>query len=407
MRTVLKLSILATAFVLSAGAALARAQGFTAIRADVSVRVSLGANQQKELSFEAAADQFCDISTDAKDDVPLQMSVVDPMGETLLKEADAAEGVVFIAPASGRYRLILKMNVPDAEMAKTFGEKQVTVSYTNKLDLPKDAETKSVKVINGYQAKIVNEPGDNGKTYFLVQKGGKTKAIMRAEKEIGGGYYFSDDPTQEDGANAKQSAALMHSTADKTGDGTPDVAVEYYTGGAHCCFEITFFELGDRVRQLPTISTDNDRMTAIGKKPGGGLRFAFAEQAFAYWNINFAQSPMPTVIYEFDKSDNLIPRFDLMQKPAPSLAILKRKAAAAKAKINLKPYVSPDDNFNDWEDSFWGDMLDLIFTGHEDLAWQYFDMVWPAKKKGKEKFLADFKEQLGHTIYGDWKKQGH
>ena len=51
-------------------------------------------------------------------------------------------------------------------------------------------------------------------------------------------------------------------------------------------------------------------------------------------------------------------------------------------------------------------MLDLIFTGHEDLAWEYFNMVWPPKKKGKEKFLADFKEQLAQTSYGEWKKQG-
>ena len=48
-------------------------------------------------------------------------------------------------------------------------------------------------------------------------------------------------------------------------------------------------------------------MTAtVAKKPGGGLRFVYAEQAFAYWNINFAQSPMPAVTWEFDKGDNLI-----------------------------------------------------------------------------------------------------
>ena len=72
--------------------------------------------------------------------------------------------------------------------------------------------------------------------------------------------------------------------------------------------------------------------------------------------------------------------------------------------MNLHPYTNPDDNFNDFEEAFWGDMLDLIYTGHEDLAWQYFDMVWPAKKAGKGKFLADFKEQLSKSAYGDWKK---
>jgi hypothetical protein len=159
---------------------------------------------------------------------------------------------------------------------------------------------------------------------------------------------------------------------------------------------------------LPTIYTDNDQLTAFAKKPGGGLRLRASEQAFAYWAIAFAFSPMPTVIYEFDKSDELVPRFDLMKKPAPSLAKLKQMAAATRAKLNLNPYTSPEDNFNDFEGPFWGEMLDLIYTGQEDLAWQYFEMVWPVKKPGKDKFLADFKEQLTLTAYGSWKnRQGH
>ena len=391
---------------LAIAAAVASAQEFVSLKPDVAVQITLGANQEKSLTFDAATDQFCEISNSATDEQPLTMSVAEPSGETLIKDGDGTEGIVFIAPASGKYRLILKIQVPDAEMAKTYGEKTFQISYRNKLQLPKDAQTRSTRVINGYQAKIINEPADDGKTYFLVQKGGKTKAIMRADKEMSRGFYFSDDHDEQYGAGEKQSATLMRSTLDKTGDGTPDVALEYYTGGAHCCSEITFFELGDHVRQLETIDTANDRMTAIGKKPGGGLRFAFAEQAFAYWNINFAQSPMPTVIWEFDKADKLVPRFDLMRKSAPALAVLKRKAAAARAKIPLSRYVNPDDNFNDWDDAFWGEMLDLIFTGHEDLAWQYFDMVWPPKKKGKEKFLSDFKELLAQTSYGEWKKTG-
>ncbi|HEY2866005.1 MAG TPA: hypothetical protein VGJ02_02830 [Pyrinomonadaceae bacterium] len=383
------------------------AQEAVSLSPDVGVRVTLSANREKSLSFDAAIDQYCEISSNATDEQPLTMSVLDPAGEVLVKYGDDTGDIVFIAPSSGKYRLVLKIDVPDAAMAKTYGEKQFNINYTNKLQLPKDAQTRSTRVVNGYQAKIVNEPGDEGKTYFLVQKGGKTKAIMREQKQLEGGFYFSDDPDALEGGASQQSVALMRGTPDKTGDGIPDVAVEYFSGGAHCCFEITFFELGDRVRQLPTIGTDNDHMSAIDKKPGGGLRFVYAEQAFAYWNINFAQSPMPAVTWEFDKSDKLVPRFDLMRKPAPALAVLKRKATAARAKIPPSPYVSPDDNFNDWDDAFWGDMLDLIFTGHEDVAWQYFDMVWPAKKKGKEKFLADFKEQLAQTSYGEWKKQGH
>jgi hypothetical protein len=45
-------------------------------------------------------------------------------------------------------------------------------------------------------------------------------------------------------------------------------------------------------------------------------------------------------------------------------------------------------------------MLDLIYTGNEQTAWQYFEMVWPPKRQGKELFLKDFKAQLAESYYG-------
>jgi hypothetical protein len=408
MKIPVKISIFAAAIALCAAfGPQTNGQRVKKLTVDQAQKFVLDARSSTEFSIELKADELCNISTDAAEDIPFNFSLIDPADKPMVKEGNPSEGWIFIAETPGTYRLVFfapKVTQDDADLSAKVNGKVITVKYSNKLNIPKNAVSKGVRNINGYQAKILDEPGDEGKTYFIIQKAGKTKAVMRDAKEITGGFYFSDDPNQDEGGNAKQSATLMRTTPDKTGDGTPDIAVEYYSGGAHCCFEITFFELGDRVRQLPTIDTANDRMTATGKKPGGGLRFEFAEQAFAYWTINFAQSPMPTVIYEFDKSDELIPRFDLMKKPAPSLAMLKRKATAAKAKIKLNEYTSPDDNFNDFEEPFWDYMLDLIYGGHEDLAWQYFDLVWPAKKKGKEKFLADFKEQLALSTYGEWKK---
>jgi hypothetical protein len=383
---------------------LALGQEFVSLRPNVGVRFKIAANQKRSFTFEAKADDVCDISTNAPDDIDLMMSIVAPSGETVLKNADASEGAVFVAPSTGTYRLVFEIEVSDRDAAAAIGERDITATYSDKLDIPTDAVSKGVRTVNGYQAKIRNESTENGKTYLIIQKAGKIKAIMRAEKHFEIGFSFADEPSEDDTPEQKRSEQLIRTTPDKTGDGTPDIAVEYYTGGAHCCYEITFFELGDQIRQLPTIDSANDRIMAIAKRPGGGLRFEYAEQAFAYWTIDFADSPMPSVVYEFNKSDELVPRFDLMKKPAPSLAVLKRMATAAKAKINLKPYTSPDDNFNDFDEAFWGEMLDLIFTGHEDLAWEYFDMVWPAKKPGKAKFLADFKHQLSQSAYGDWQK---
>jgi len=362
--------------------------------------VALGATARFSAALKPG--EVCDIRVSGDENAILEMNISTPSGASLVRSADPLQGFVFIAEESGDYAIsILRPN--ENSDAVTSSLKTLSIKFADQLMLPARSKLKASRCLNGYKLQIRDQAGDEGMSYFTIEKAGKLKAVMRAEKEIGGGFYFSDGQNEFDDSPATRAATLMRTTADKTGDGTPDVAVEYYTGGAHCCFQITFFELGNTVRQLPTIDTDNDRLTAIARKPGGGLRFELAEQAFAYWAIAFAMSPMPPVMYEFNKQDELVPRFDLMRKPAPTMASLRRKANAAKAKINLNPYTSPEDNFNDFEDAFWGEMLDLIYTGHEDLAWKYFDMVWPAKKSGKEKFLADFKEQLSHSAYGEAK----
>lgn len=102
---------------------------------------------------------------------------------------------------------------------------------------------------------------------------------------------------------------------------------------------------------------------------------------------------------EFQKGA-LRPNFDLMKKPAPSLAKLKEMARAKRAKISLRPYRGVKDSGNH-EEVFWDVMLDLIYTGHEDLAWQYLDLVWPVQRKGKELFIRDFKHNLSESPF--WK----
>jgi hypothetical protein len=63
--------------------------------------------------------------------------------------------------------------------------------------------------------------------------------------------------------------ALFGATTDKTGDGTPDLAVSYYSGGAHCCFSMYFYELGDEVKPIKALNTGDAGITAIGKSPNG------------------------------------------------------------------------------------------------------------------------------------------
>jgi len=51
--------------------------------------------------------------------------------------------------------------------------------------------------------------------------------------------------------------------------------------------------------------------------------------------------------------------------------------------------------------ALWGAMLDLMYGGHQDAAWQFLDAAWPAQVGGKARFKRDFSAQLKQSPY--WK----
>ena len=44
--------------------------------------------------------------------------------------------------------------------------------------------------------------------------------------------------------------------------------------------------------------------------------------------------------------------------------------------------------------SVWSYMLDLMFAGHPDEAYDFLNQVWPEGKAGKSNFIHDFERQL-------------
>lgn len=322
-------------------------------------------------------------------------SIISPGGKNVTEGIYEENPIPFVAKEDGNYKLVVKFE--ETEETK---DANVSVKYSNVFKLPKSAKLKTQKKINGYDVKIYNtseDEKDGYGTYLLIYKGGKPVEILRGGGLIAGGFSFADNPADFDYPAGKKSANLMRTTLDKTGDGTPDIAVQFYTGGAHCCFDMHFYELGkDEVRKLKTIDGRDSEIIAIGKNQKGSLILRTGDSTFAYWLTSFAGSPIPTVILTFQNGE-FRPDAKLMKKPAPSLAVLKQKAAKAKKEIDLKPYTGEDDSH--FLDAFWGEMLDLMYSDNETSAWQYFDLVWDSRKPGKEKFKQDFLRRLNESEY--------
>lgn len=363
---------------------------------------SIRNGEEKRFVVNLKKDDFAEFSWQTNSDSDLKFSLYAPSGRDVFADLYVTDSIPVIVPEDGEYSFVVKLNAPD-KSAKVSSEQNIAVRFTNVFKMPAGGVVKSARKINGYDLRIVDTSGDNAHSFLLIEKLGKLKAILKGDHFGAAGFNFSDDLANTYTPAEKRSAALFRAEPDKTGDGTPDAAVDYFSGGAHCCFDLHFFELGASVRHVKPLKTADERTIAIGKNPNGGLRLLTGDTTFTYWNIYFAGSPIPSVILDFQNGE-FRPDFEAMKKPAPSPAALQKMARAARAELSGRPYkgdsfAGAGNDGYDFKEPFWSEMLDLIYTGHEDLAWQYFDLVWRADKPGKEIFKRDFKNQLAQSEF--------
>lgn len=358
-------------------------------------RIALAPEQTKTVRLNLKKDDFADLEFSAKDGVNFGFKVFSPTGKDVSDYAVTLENSFpFVALEDGEYKIEVSRSKSEDD-ASSSGAQEIELRYKNKFVLPAKSALKATRRINGYEAKLYESPGDDGDAYLLIEKGGKLKFISKGSK-FATGLHFPDVAEKDETTQEKNSANLFRTTSDKTGDGTPDLAVEYYSGGAHCCYSLYFYELGNEIKPVPLVDSENIQTIAIGKMPDGSLKLASGDNSFAYWNTCFACSPIPEVILTF-RDGEFRPDAKLMQKTAPNAVKLKQEAAAVRRKMPLDPYIAGEGA--SFEDIFWGRMLDLIYSGHEDLAWQFFDAAWNPKKKGKELFRQDFKKQLENSPF--------
>lgn len=386
---------LITGFVILLVSSFASAQD--ALMAGHSVTVSLAPGESRSYRLTMRQDDYAEVGWKAPEGVYLHFWITDPTGDELAaSDSDFDDSAAFVAPTDGVYTL--KMQFDKESQAK--GPQNISLRYTNTFKLPAGSKQDAFRKVDGYDVRLLSTPGRGdsyGYTFVLVEKNKQLKSILKAAGSEVMKFTFADaDVNYDNSAESRRRRALIRNTSDITGDGVPDVMINYYTGGAHCCFESYFINLGDTPKLVEQFDAANSGLGALRKSPKGGLLFVTADNAWAYWRTSFAESPLPRMVMEFE-NNKLRPNFDLMKKPAPSIVALRAKARTERAKISNEPYTGED---GEMEYPFWGEMLDLIYSGNEQTAWQYFEMVWPPKRQGKELFLKDFKTQLADSYYG-------
>jgi len=364
------------------------------------VTFSLEPNEQRIFLLRLKQDEFAEISWLANDDVNLDVEIRDATNRILETRGSIDEdSAVFISPKDGEYKFLVKFEKsPDVSSTQ-----RISLEYSDVFRMPSGTKQKDIRRVNGYDVKIMAPVsfGGDPKSIVLFEKAGRLKKIW---KQFGGesigptGYYFSDEVVKTDPVTYQRSASLVGSTSDKTGDGIPDLMINYVSGGAHCCVTSLFVNLGETVELVELVTGDVEPIRATAKSIKGGLVFELPDTDLYCFNF-------PNIVLSF-VGGKLLPDFARMKKGPPSLASLKSKGRFTSTKLGFEPYIGGDAHdgcglFKEGEKEipFWSDMINLMISDRAQLAWQYLDLVWPEGKPGKEIFIAELKEKLSASRF--------
>ena len=237
------------------------------------------------------------------------------------------------------------------------------------------------------QLTFVNYSSDDGSCLQVIS-GGKVvfrRAVDRFES------FTLGQP-----ANPNENLPAIANGTDVTGRGHPDMIVSLFTGGAHCCMSHFVFELEPAFRLLATLNDADDDLAHFERDAkDGGYNYITADWTFAYWPTCFACSPSEVVTLRWAgdaKGGGFHLALDKMQKPAPSTAAWNKDLAAVRNAVS-------QGDANSMGTTLWQTVLDLIYTGHSDLAWKFVDAVGPKAQQEPFPALADFCALLKQSPY--------
>jgi hypothetical protein len=190
---------------------------------------------------------------------------------------------------------------------------------------------------------------------------------------------------------------FIRNGTDVTGRGHPDMIVSSWSGGAHCCHKHYVFELEPRLTLLATID-DGDANGHFEYSDDNHRYYYVTEDIWSYWPASFAGSTSHKVLLRFKEDAHgggFHVDMEKMRSPAPSADQWK----AALKDVDDAVRDDPANERANLSSALWDSVLDLIYTGHSDLAWKFIAEVNPKALQGNYPHLDEFCGMLQSDPY--------
>jgi len=184
--------------------------------------------------------------------------------------------------------------------------------------------------------------------------------------------------------SAADADSALPSVVSVTAPGAPDIVVQSFSGGAHCCFTIEILTLGDRFQASPPLDT-RDAGAALVKLPGKEVYgFKSTDETYNYRFSSFVDSPHPEIVLAYDAENGFTLDIEAMRKP--KMKPDEIKAAAAKVRQDAEAWKLPMDFL---PGAYLEPILAMIYGGDMQGARQFATEAWLPGRAGLNSFLSD------------------
>jgi len=258
----------------------------------------------------------------------------------------------------------------------------------------KEVTTVTSTEVNGYKIEFSSDGiSMEGSSNVVVLK--DNQKMFEATDAVFSGFYVGEVGDWIENAGDLKEKAIK----DITGNGIPELFLDGYSGGAHCCTHNYIIELSNPISILFDLDTGDSGIEFKDLNNDGIMELVTREDVFAYWHTSFVGSPMPRVVLSLQngkyKAD---PKY--MRKPALTDAEVKKMAD------DLESWADKDGIYPEVAWRIYA--IDLIYSGNIASARKYVDLVWHYNDDGtleeyafktKEDFWKELDEQIKTSPY--------
>jgi len=177
------------------------------------------------------------------------------------------------------------------------------------------------------------------------------------------------------------------SGGDLNADGAPDIILDGYTGGAQCCYTYVFVSLGSTPQVLRALH--NQFPLTFERQGDGSLRIDAQEGVFDYFLVPHQQAVIPRLVLQMEGSK--------LQDVSGRFAEIYDKQIED-ARSQLVPADLEKFRKSNYGDRLFMDqvstvrpvltiVLNYLYSGREEKAWQALNELWPASDVARVKSL--------------------